>query len=526
MTRPISIVHLEDSAGAGHRLRDALQAEALAPTVLPVKDEPALFAALNANEIDIVVCWPAAAGPGTDLVRRLRVAAPGVPVIALTHADDPQGELEILRAGAAECLGTGRIGRLGWALRRALFDRDESLRRDRIQQELTSLEAQLHHAQRLTDIARLAGGVAHDFNNLLTVINGCCQFLLRSLPEGHELRPLIEPIQQAGERGAELTSRLLAFSRPEASATTLLNLNDVITEVQPMLAPLLGETVRLSVNLDPSLWTVEADAGEISQVLVNLVSNARDAMPEGGTVTIRTGNVDLLTSGVNAGASSFVELVVRDSGHGMTEEVRARIFDPFFTTKPPGQGTGLGLSTVHRIITQHGGEIDVETARDRGTTMRIRLPRATRGEFVRQAEADRLDEVPVPPGTETVLVVEDEPGVRAVVCGFLRGAGYRVLEAADAHGAAALCHTDPGPIDLLISDVVLPGTSGPRMAAQLQAIRPPFQTLFISGYPADTLADTGVDGRNFLSKPFSREVLLQKVRRILAARTPSEATQE
>jgi signal transduction histidine kinase len=520
MNRSLSVIHLEGLPAVSDRLVAVLEAEGFSCAVMAVSSGDALRAALNTPDIDLAICslpadWPNAA----DIVRTARAAAPHVTVVAVLEAADLAIELELLRAGATECLSVSRLGRLGWCVARALQEREEGVRRLRFQQEFDGLESQLRHAQRLTHVARLAGGVAHDFNNLLTVINGCCQMLLKALPPEEEtLRSMVEPIDQAGARGAQLTRRLLSFSRQEPLTKTLVNLNDVVKEVQPMLAPLTGATVQLSINLEPSLRLVRADAGELSQILMNLVANARDAMPDGGTVVIRTSNVDLFSGGASPASGSFVELVVRDGGCGMSEEVRARIFDAFFTTKAAGHGTGLGLATVRRIVAEAGGEIDVDTAIGRGTAIRIRLPRA-----------DALDAVPLVPvveeriplvGTETVLIVEDEAGVRRVLSGFLRAGGYRVLEAADADAAKEVCRREGFDIDLLVTDVVLPDISGPRLAATLLEQHPRLQTLFISGYPADAIAHVGLDGSpGFLAKPFSREVLLHRVRKVLGSRS-------
>ena len=519
MSRSLSLVHLEGLPAVTDRLVAVLEAEAFSCAVMPVSSGDAFRAALKNPDIDVAICsLPADARDAADLIRGARDTAPHVPVIAVLAAASPAAEIEILRAGAVECLSVPRLGRLGLSVHRALQDRDEAARRRRMQQEFESLEAQLRHAQRLTNVARLAGGVAHDFNNLLTVINGCCQLLLKSLPpDDRTLRSMVEPIEQAGARGAELTRRLLSFSRQEPAAAALVNLNDVINETHPMLAPLLGATVGVSMNLAPSLRLVRADPGEVSQILMNLVANARDAMPDGGTVVIRTSNVDLFSGGASPAADAFVELVVRDSGCGMSDAVRARIFDPFFTTKPSGEGTGLGLATVRRIVAQAGGEIDVDTAVGRGTAIRIRLPRVDDVDVAPRTPP--AEEIPQLAGSETVLVVEDEPGVRRVLSGFLRAGGYRVLEAADADAAKAVCAREGDAIDLLVSDVVLPDMSGPRLAAILKEQHPKLHALFISGYPADAIAHAGLDGSpGFLAKPFSREVLLQRVRKILGPR--------
>jgi two-component system cell cycle sensor histidine kinase/response regulator CckA len=502
------LVHLEDSSAGTRRLAGVLQAGGLPCEVMGVRTEDQLHQALSGGSVDLALCTfsPRAKDPA-GLTRRVRAAAPYVPLIGLLALDDVPLEVEILRAGASDCISAARLGRLAWAVGRAGAARHEMLRRDHVQREINSLEAQLHHAQRLANIARLAGGVAHDFNNLLTVINGCCQLLLRSVADDDERRSLVEPIEQAGARGAELTKRLLSFIRQEPAAIMSIRLNDTIRDVQPMLGALLGETVRLSLHLEPSLWYVRADPGEMGQVLMNLVTNARDAMPNGGTVTIHTQNV-------TSGGGSYVELVVKDGGCGMSEDVRAHMFDPFFTTKQSGEGTGLGLAMVHRIVSQSRGDIEVETAPGRGTAIRVRLPRADAMEL--EPLAPKPDDTPSA-GHETVLVVEDEVGVREIVCWFLRGGGYTVLEAADAEAAEMICGSHPGVIDLLVSDVVLPGVSGPRLADALKARVPGLKTLFISGYPADVSSQTGLPVGAFLPKPFSREALLQKVRKAIAS---------
>jgi two-component system cell cycle sensor histidine kinase/response regulator CckA len=523
MARAISLVHLEGSPEATRRLMDALEAESLAGKVTNSRDLAPFHAALQAPGADIaLVSFGVSCKAAATTVRRTRGVAPDVPVVALLETEDPATELEVLMAGAIDCLSPSRAGRLGWVLKRALAQRDESVRREGVQSEINSLEAQLHHAQRLTNIATLAGGVAHDFNNLLTIINGCCQLLLRSLPEGHELRPLVEPMEQAGARGAELTKRLLSFSRQEPSSATLLNLNDVITGVQPILAPLLGETVRLSLNLDPSLWLVRADSGEVSQVLMNLVTNARDAMPDGGTVSIRTANVDWFSGAGGPVTESYVELVVRDAGCGMTETVRARIFDPFFTTKASGQGTGLGLATVQRIVNQHGGEIDVETAPGRGTSMRVRLPRAEPGESI--AQPSTRDELVAPAGTETVLVVEDSDAIRNLVVEEFKVLGYTVLEADRGDAALEIEKGHDGPIHLLVSDVMMPGMNGVELARSIREKRPDVQIIFLSGFVAlDINERMGRElGAVFVSKPFALGVLAKAARQLLEPKTATE----
>jgi PAS domain S-box-containing protein len=382
------------------------------------------------------------------------------------------------------------------------------------------LENQFHQAQKMEAVGQLAGGVAHDFNNLLTVINGYSDLLLQSLPPSDPSREFITEIHKAGERSAGLTRQLLAFSRQQILAPRVLDLNEVVTDTEKMLRRMIGEDMRLATKLEHGLWAVRADPGQVEQVLMNLAVNARDAMPRGGRMTIETRNVELDESYVwthpDARPGPHVLLSVTDTGSGMPPEVKARLFEPFFTTKGPGQGTGLGLSTVYGIVRQSGGHIGVHSEIGVGTTFKVFLPRA-------EASAQGLKVhagIRVPPrGKETILIAEDEDAVRALTRRVLVGCGYTVLEATDGANAVQIAAGHAGPIHLLITDVVMPGAGGRAVAEQLTEEHPGIRVLFMSGYTDDAVLRHGVlsERVNFLQKPFSPAALAFKVRHVLDA---------
>jgi len=389
--------------------------------------------------------------------------------------------------------------------------------RRRAEEALRRSEAQLVQSQKMEGIGRLAGGVAHDFNNYLTVINGYCEIMVGRLPAGDALREQISHVHQAGEQAARLTKQLLAFSRKQVLEPRVINLNDVVSETQRMLQRLIGEDIELITRLDPALGAVTADPGQMSQVLMNLLVNARDAMPHGGKVIIETTNVDL--DKAYAGRrpqvkpGPYVMLAVSDTGTGMDLETQKRIFEPFFSTKEPGEGTGLGLATVYGIVRQSGGWIWLYSEPGRGTTFKIYLARTASG----PQPAPEEKEPEFVCGSETVLVVEDQPEVRKLTVSVLRDAGYRVLEAAN--GAAALQHFSEGgaQIDLLFTDVVMPGMTGRDLAARIAGLSPATRLLYTSGYTANIIAQRGIleEGVDYLPKPFTPNRLLAAVRGIL-----------
>ncbi len=391
--------------------------------------------------------------------------------------------------------------------------------RARTEGVLRETEAQLRQAQKMEAVGRLAGGVAHDFNNLLTVIRGYSELLLSRLLPTDPMRKDMEEVKKAADRATGLTRQLLAFSRRQFIAAKVLDLNALVSNMDGMLRRLLGEDiVEFCAELDPQVGAIKADPGQVEQVIMNLVVNARDAMPKGGSLTIETKNLTIgknpRRDAVGVAPGSYVLLAVRDTGHGMDAETKSHLFEPFFTTKEQGKGTGLGLSTVYGIVKQSGGSIIVESAPGRGTTFRIYFPRVEREVPEPTVTADTIEPAH---GRETILLVEDEPSVRGLVHETLRLHGYTVLEAR--HGIEALLTGARyvGPIHLLLTDVVMPQMSGPEVAEKLLTVRPGIKVLYMSGYPDHPVFDQGGVSReaSFLAKPFSPNVLARKVREIL-----------
>ena len=380
-------------------------------------------------------------------------------------------------------------------------------------------EEQLRVAQRLEAVGRLAGGIAHDFNNLLVVIIGYAEFAMDSVRENDPIRGDLEEICRAGERAAMLTRQLLAFSRKQLLKPEVISLNEVVRGMEGMLGRVIGEDLEFRTVLADDLAPVLADPGQIEQVIMNLVVNARDAMPTGGTLTIETNagsslDADAGPPGVAPGG--WVVLSVADTGSGMDEPTRAQIFEPFFTTKPHGEGTGLGLPTVYGIVKQSGGTIAVETAVGAGTTFRIAFPADRSGAVVSNLPASRASVQP-PPGKGTILVVEDEDAVRQLAQRVLTAAGYRVLTAATGPEALLICEKDSSPIDLLLTDIVMPQMSGAELAQRLLQLRPTIHVLFMSGYSGTAISHHGVLAREtqLLEKPFTGVELAGRVRQIL-----------
>ena len=381
------------------------------------------------------------------------------------------------------------------------------------------LEDQLRQAQKMEAVGRLAGGVAHDFNNLLTAIGGYSELLLSDLAPGDPRRADVEEIKRATERAASLTRQLLAFSRRQVLQPRVLDLNVVVGGAEKLLRRLIGEDIRLVTRFEPALGAVRADAGQVEQVVMNLAVNARDAMPAGGTLTVETRNADVTVARRTEEQAPmppgrYVELRVSDTGVGIDAETRRHIFEPFFTTREKGTGTGLGLATVYGIVKQSGGFIWVDSEPGRGATFTIHLPQVAEG--VETAEPGRPVRTSIA-GTETVLLVEDEAAVRTVARESLRIHGYRVIEAPDGEVALRVAADAGAGIDLLLTDVVMPGLSGPALADRLRAERPGIRVLYMSGYTDDALGPHGVlePGLNYLQKPFAPEVLAQKVRQVL-----------
>jgi len=414
-------------------------------------------------------------------------------------------------------LGTGAAGVLGLLL--FTFWLGFIVRRQTV--ERTKLEQQLQQAQKLESIGRLAGGVAHDFNNLLTVINGYGDLLLTELQHANPLRKHVAEIRKAGERGADLTKQLLAFSRKQISEPKPLNLNTLVTDSENMLRRVMGEDIEIVTILDDALGAVVADAGQMNQVLLNLVVNARDAMPNGGKLTIETANVELDANHVaghpDVPPGRYVLVTVTDDGVGMDGPTLERVFEPFFTTKEPGRGTGLGLSTVYGIVKQSGGFLLASSELGQGTTFRTYLPRIE--------GAVTIDRRPDPialslAGSETILLVEDQEEVRTLAATILRSYGYTLIEGSRGEEALLLAKLHPELIHLLLTDVVMPGMTGPELAERLRLVQPGVRVLYMSGYSGNAVTHHGLlePEVDYIAKPFTACSLAGKVREILERR--------
>jgi len=463
----------------------------------------------NSSDMIMVVAPDARLLYVSPSVERAVELGEGATLADLIHPEDRPGALAFL----AEAARAGRsISPLEWRMRAReggwlavetiaagqLEDPDVQgiVLNSRDVTERKRLEAQLRQSQRLESVGQLAGGIAHDFNNFLSVIRGYSRFIVDGLPPDSPLRSDAEEVARAADRAAKLTNQLLVFSRRDVVQSRVVDLGGVLHDISSLLERTLGENVALSISVEDDLLRVEADPSQLEQVLVNLAVNARDAMPGGGRLAISLANED-----------RRVRLTVEDSGHGMSTDVVERAFEPFYTTKPKGQGTGLGLATVYGIVTQAGGSVDISSRPGKGTTVSVLLPASAS----RPAQAEEAPP-PSPPaaGGETILVVEDEDAVRRLTCRILSRQGYRVLEASDGEGALHTWDRVGADIDLLLTDVVMPGMSGKELADQI-GIEP----VFMSGYTDDVVLRHGVKGLRLVQKPFDADTLLSAVRSAL-----------
>jgi two-component system, cell cycle sensor histidine kinase and response regulator CckA len=391
--------------------------------------------------------------------------------------------------------------------------------------ELKRLEVQFLQSQKMEAIGVLAGGIAHDFNNLLSVINGYCELLMNDLDPNHRGMKDLEQIRLASRRAASLISQLLAFSRRQILQPQVVNLNEVVADTCKILRRIIGETIELTIVAHPDLWSVRADPAQIEQVIMNLAVNARDAMPKGGTLTIETANIILDEANIrefpDLSPGPHVLLAVRDNGIGIDREVQPHIFEPFFTTKSVGRGTGLGLSTVYGIIKQSKGSVGIDSEVGKGTTLRIFLPRA-RSEAQKSSGAAGTEHVPS--GTETILLVEDDDSVRKLTSSILVDRGYHVIEASNGNEALNKASEYPGEIQLMVTDIVMPGMSGFELAVLIRQARQAINVLFISGYANDDIVQNNlIDPTTLLQKPFTSSSLAHKVREMIDAAHKNKA---
>jgi signal transduction histidine kinase len=513
MKSPLHILHLEDNPKDAEIVQSALEAEGIACATTRVQSQDDFVAALERGGIDLILSDCTL--PGFDGMAALKIARanwPAIPVIFVSGTLGEERAIDSLKSGATDYVLKDRLARLAPAVRRAMKEVEERAERRR-------METQFIEAQKMEVIGQLAGGIAHDFNNLLAVIMGYSDLTMQKLGDNEEIRSHLETIRSTAERAAVLTRQLLIFSRKQTIQPSVLDLNIVVQGLEKMLQRLIDENIEMKVVPGKEIGRVKADSGYVGQVLMNLVINARDAMPIGGKLTIATSNVTLdencARPDTGAIPGDYVMLSVSDTGTGMTNEVKAHLFEAFFTTKPKGKGTGLGLATCQNIVQQSGGHIGVCTEVGQGTTFKVYFPRVEQMLDV----ATRLDPSgPLPRGTETVLLVEDEPSLRHLACDVLEAQGYRVLRANNGQEGLRVARELKGqPIGLVITDVIMPEMGGKAMAEWLRISDPDLKILFTSGYTDDAVIGWGMleTGVEFLPKPYVPATLVRKVREML-----------
>ena len=517
MKAPLNILHLEDDPADATLIQSAIESAGIACTITRVENERDFVAALEQGGVDLILSdYSLPTFDGWSATKTVRAKWPALPLILVSGTLGEERAIESLKGGATDYVLKERLSRLAPAVRRAMQEVDERA-------ELRRVEAQLIEAQKMEVIGQLAAGVAHDFNNILGVIIGYSDLLKADLGQDHPLLKYAEEIIHASERAAGLTRQLLVFSRRQTVQPVVLDLNVVISELEKMLRRLIDENIDFILTPGSQLGRINADPGYVGQVLMNLVVNARDAMPNGGKLTVTTRNVVLdenytrSHAGVKPG--EYVMLSVCDTGTGISDEVKAHLFEAFFTTKPKGKGTGLGLSTCLTIVQQSGGHVAVHSELGKGTTFEAYFPR------VQQALSAPVRAAVTgmgPCGTETLLVVEDDASVKFLATTVLEAQGYTVVSAANGQDALQLIRDQKGQtISLVITDVIMPVMDGKVMADWLKATNPELKILFTSGYTDDAITHHGVleAGIDFLAKPYTPAALSTKVREMLDAGT-------
>ncbi len=525
MTSPLRLLHVEDDPLDVELVNAALTDSGLVCLVHRVDTRDAFLDALREGNIDLILADYSI--PGFDGMSALELArreAPEVPFLFVSATIGEETAIDAMHHGATDYVLKQRLGRLVPSVQRALRESNERLERKRAEQALVQSEKQFRQAQKMEAVGRLAGGIAHDFNNLLTVIMGCGHVLSVELGRDHPLHATIEEMEKASEAAATLVRRLLAFSRQQPIEPKTLSLNGIVESLEGMLRRLIGADITLEIKLNPSDIRVVADQTQIEQVLMNLAVNARDAMMNGGMITIETATVELTQSPPYhirpLQPGMYGRLSVQDTGSGMDRETQSHIFEPFFTTKQEGKGSGLGLSTVFGIVTQSGGGIDVSSRVGHGSKFDIYFPLVTTDPLPveTQPACGGLQK-----GTESILLVEDDPSVRKLVRDELRRLGYNVIEAENGIEAGLMASQQGNQFDLLLTDMVMPGMGGRELAQQLSSIKPDLRILFMSGYTDDlcVLAGQQTASTGFLQKPFTPETLARTIRSILdAPQTP------
>jgi two-component system cell cycle sensor histidine kinase/response regulator CckA len=515
----LRVLFVEDSPDDVELISRELSRHGFQTTSRAVENRADFLAALASETFDVILSDHSMKGfSSTEALRLLREQSRDIPFIIVSGTIGEDAAVDAMRAGAHDYVLKQNLRRLGPAVERELREATNRKLQRSTQAALQASEQRLHHAQRMESVGRLAAGIAHDFNNLLTVILGFSEFLIERLPPDEEAHRDAGEIRTAAQRATGLTKQLLAFSRQQVLERRVVDLIAAVNGLQPMIRRLIGEDLRCEFNLATPPQLVLIDPGQFEQVLMNLVINARDAMPAGGhlRVSITRERIEPASAAeIGVVPGPFVALSVSDNGAGMDAETLEYIFEPFFTTKPPGEGTGLGLATVFGIVRQSGGVIQVESAVRQGSTFRVYFPLSAAAMPDIEPEPHLA---PTRAPASTILLAEDEQGVRAFLEMALTRAGHRVIATQSGPEAVAVGQRSAAPIDLLITDVVMPGLSGPEVANALRQYHPAMRTLFLSGYASHASLPENITTAPgaFLQKPFSADALLAKVRERLA----------
>jgi len=520
MKSPLDILHLEDNPADAELVRSMLEADGITCSTTVVQDRAAFVAALERGGFDLILSdYSLPVFNGMDALEMARTRSPDLPFILVSGTAAEDLAIQSLKSGATDYVMKGRLSRLGSAVRRAMDEVEARAARK-------GLEQQIIQSQKMEVFGQLASGVAHDFNNILAVIMGYSDLALAKLSPDDPLYRYTEEIELAAGRAVALIRQLLVFSRNETVQPVVLVLNEVVGGMEKMLVRLINENIELTIHQGEA-GCVTGDSGYIGQVLMNLVVNARDAMPNGGKLLIETSHVQLdeeyARTHADVKPGHYALLTVSDTGSGMTEKVKERLFEVFFTTKPKGKGTGLGLATCQTIVMACGGHIRVKSELGKGTTFNIYFPRA---EHPADVAVATVLAGPMPRGTETVLLVEDERTVRHLARGILQAQGYVVLAASNGQDGLNVAREHKGkPISLVVTDVIMPLMSGNVMADWLETAYPNLKILFTSGYTDDAIAHHGVLGPGiaFLPKPYTPATLTRKVREVLDSHKTREA---
>jgi two-component system, cell cycle sensor histidine kinase and response regulator CckA len=501
----IRVLMVEDSEDDALLIVREIRRGGYEPISKRVDSAEAMRAALDQEKWDVVICdFSMPQFSGKDALKLLRETGSDAPFIFVSGTIGEDTAVAALKQGAQDYLMKDNLKRLIPAIQRELLEGERRRQRSHLEQEI-------HQLQKFEAIGRLAGGVAHDFNNILGIITACTELLRAHVdPEAGEYA---DNIREAAKRGALLTRQLLAFGKRQPLQMQVLDLNERLKDVTKLVRPLMGDDVEIVLALKASIATVEADPGQLDQIVVNLAVNARDAMPRGGKLVVETAFVEFDDVFANEHppmtAGRYVMLAVSDNGIGMNEETRLRIFEPFFTTKEIGKGTGLGLATVYGIIKQSGGHIWVYSELDRGTTFKIYFPCAD-NKLDRLADAGQSEALPRRRDGTTILLAEDEPIMRQVMRKMLEAHGYKVIEAGDGNAALEAMEKNHSAVDITLTDVVMKGMSGPELALRLIDKHPGMKVVYMSGYTGELVANHGMDaGIRLLEKPFTRDSLLK-----------------